>query len=327
MTFKDIKGNDDVIRALAGMVDSGRIPHAIMFNEDDGGGAFPICLAFLNCLFNGGDGSTRIDRLMHPDIHFIFPIQRQNNTTSVAFISQFRALVAGNPSFSEMDLLNALGVTGKQTTIAVDEANYICSKLAFNSLEGGFKAVVIYLPEKMNAAAANKLLKTLEEPSEKTVILLITHNPEGLLSTISSRCLNIRVRPARHSETNDNGDEFADRELFDTLMEALVSRNLSSALDVSESLAALPSRERASAFCQYASGQLRKIFLTQQGMSRLAGTGDSESGKVAAWANSCRKTFPRQAASCLDRAVTLIERNVNMKILFCDLVNRMFLSI
>ena len=55
--------------------------------------------------------------------------------------------------------------------------------------------MVMYLPEKMNAASGNALLKMVEEPPEKTLFLLVTHAPESVLTTIASRCLHLRVEP------------------------------------------------------------------------------------------------------------------------------------
>lgn len=327
MTFGDIKGNEDVKNALMRMVDSHRVPHAMIFSEDDGGGAFPMCLAFLQYLFYGNQESSKIARMMHPDIHFVFPIQAKKGVTSSSYASEFRTMATADPYFTERDLSNSMGVEGKQITITVDEAGYICDKLAFNSLEGGYKAVVIYLPEAMTIAASNKILKTLEEPSEKTVIVMISHDEGALLQTISSRCQHIRIRPDRTRAVAET-DEMAEcRALFTELMTALTERKLSAALDVADSLAALPSRERGAEFCRYAAGQLRKVFMVQQGMPQLSYVSPVDQSDVERWAKACKKTFPRLGMGMLDRAVMLIERNVNQKILFCDLVDRMFLSI
>ena len=293
MTFAQIQGNDDVKQALTGMVDEGRIPHAILFHEDDGGGAFPIALAFLQYLFcrerSGGDSCGRcpscgkIGRLIHPDVHFVFPTAA--GALSEQFLEPLRRLVAERPAFREAELTDALGLAGKVPMIAVAESRRLLEKLSLSALEGGWRAVVIYLPERMNAEAANRLLKIIEEPPAQTQFLLIAHQMERVLPTIASRCQRIRVRAA--------------------------------------GAAAAATRESAKAFCAFTADRLRQVFLAQQGVE---GIGEI-SPQARGWAAKCRKTFPRQALEVLDRTQTLIGRNVNLKILFTDMTDRLFLLI
>ena len=322
MKLSDIKGNDAVRKALAGMVDSGKVPHSILFHENDGGGAFPLCMSFLQYLFYGDSENSKIAKLIHPDIHFVFPVIA--GKLSVNYIDNFRELALSRPSFFESDLNGACGFEGKLTGIAVPEANALLSELAFNSLEGGYKAVVIYLPEKLNAAAANKLLKSLEEPSGKTIFLMITHYPERVMQTISSRCQTIRVRPDNAQREFGEENEEECRELFISLMESLMARDVYKGLEVGEQLASLSSRDKAKAFCRYSSGCFRKIFLLQTGLDSIAGIPDEERDYYMRLAGSFKRTFPRSALGIMDRAQLLIDRNINQKILFCDLVNRLF---
>lgn len=321
MRFSEITANEDVLRALSGMVDSGKIPHAIMLHEDDGGGAVGLANAFLQYLYcksrSGGDSCgecpscNRISKLIHPDVHYIFPVNAGN--LSVNFAKQWRELVLGNPVFTENDLTEALGIEGKSSLIAVGEAKAMLETLSLSALEGGYRSVVIYLPEKMNQEAANRLLKVIEEPPRLTQFVLITHSPEKILQTIASRCQRIRVMPC--SGLRKTRVEFPE---FDTLMDALVRKDLSAALEASDALAALPSRESAKSFCVFAGERLRDIFLAQQGLSAA----DERTGRLA---SSLKKTFPRTALQAFDRARMLIERNVNLKILFTDLANRLYM--
>lgn len=321
MRFADTGCRPEVLRTLAGMVDSGRIPHALMFSEPDGGSAFATALAFLQYLYcgsrSGGDSCgecpscNRITKLIHPDVHFIFPATAPR--TSLSLIAEFRALVQQNPHFKEAELYEALGMESKSAIIAVAEAREVLSTLALSALEGGYRSVVIYLPEKMNQEAANRLLKAIEEPEEKTQFILITHSPEKVLTTIASRCQHIQLGGAMPAP------EFQDPELLDRLMDALLAHDLFAALGVGEEIASLPSRENAKAFCKFAADAMRKLFLAQQGIALQAGIGDKE----LKWAKGARKTFPRAALAALDRASRLIERNVNMKIVFTDLVDRL----
>lgn len=320
MRFADTGCRPEIQATLAGMVSSGRIPHAIMFSEPDGGCGFATALAFLQYLYCSARGAdscgecpscNRISKLIHPDVHFIFPTTAPR--TSLSLIQEFRALVQQNPHFKEAELYEALGVESKSSLIAVAEAREVLGTLSLSALEGGYRSVVIYLPEKMNQDAANRLLKAIEEPEEKTQFLLITHAPERVLATISSRCQHIQLGGSMPAP------EFQEPELLKKLMEALLSRNLLEALAVGEELAALPSRENARAFCKFAAESVRKMFLVQQGIDLPGGV----LGMENEWAARARKTFPRAALGCLDRASRLIERNVNMKIVFTDLVDRL----
>ena len=316
MTFDDIQGNDQVKQALQNMVAVGKVPHAIMFHEDDGGGAMAFCLAFLELLF----GSPKVSRMIHMDVHYSFPC---TGGLSEPFLPQWKELVLSNPNFTENEFNEALGFESKSAIIAVPEAKAILSTLAFNPLEGGYRAVVVYLPEKMNADAANRLLKAIEEPEGRTQLLFITHSPDKVLPTISSRCLRIRLVP----DNNVKGNEYLgpNMDLFRSLMDALLARDLGSALEVGEELAALKSREKMKSFCRMAGTALRDIFMIQQGLPQLSTGGGGE--YLQELASKCKKTFPRKAQAVIDRANMLIDRNVNQKILFCDMVDRLFVMI
>lgn len=308
----------DIRQTLSAMAASGRVPHAILLHEDDGGGGVSIAVDFLKKLY--GD-NPRVAKMIHSDVHYIFPLVLSGDSVSQQYAGQWRDLVLGNPSFTENDLYEALGFEGKNTVISVREANALIQTLGRYSLEGGYTSVVVYLPEKMNSTAANKLLKILEEPPAQTLFVMITHSPERLLPTILSRCQLFRLPSG--GAASDAVLRYNDGSLLASLVEALSTKDLSAALAVGEALADLPSRDSARAFCRYASEKMRRVFLVQQGLKSLAGEDD----EVAAWALRCRKTFPRKALEALDRASRLIERNVNLKILFTDLVDRLYHNI
>ena len=308
----------ELLNTLCGMVDSGRVPHALILHEDDGGGGVALAMQFLQHLYGG---NPRVAKMIHPDIHYIFPLVQAGDSVSEQYAKEWRALVQENPAFSEGDLYEALGFEGKTTVIAVKEANALLRTLSQYSLEGGYTTVLIYLPEKMNSVAANKLLKILEEPPQQTLFLMVTHAPERLLPTILSRCQLFRMS----SGTDAAGVtlRFDDGGLLAELMQAAISRNLSAALEVGEQLAALPSRDSMRAFCRYAAEKMRHVFLLQQGLDQLAG----DDAEAREWAARCKKSFPRKALEALDKASQLIGRNVNQKILFTDFVDRIFVNI
>lgn len=324
-----IYGNTDLVAALHSMAGSGKVPHAILLHENDGGGAFPIAIDFLTALYGG---NPRVEKLIHPDIHFVFPVAGPDKPVSAQFLTKWREMALENPYFTEDELYSAIGIEGKQGNISVGEARSILDTLSLSAVEGGYRTVVIYLPEKMNVQAANTLLKMVEEPPEKTLFIMIAHQDERVLQTISSRCLSMRVRPLSREEAEDahsaGREESARmRDLFHDLMNALVEKDLLSALEAAEVMAALPSREKQKSFCIRASESIRNIFLLQQGLSSLADIPEGEEEFYRKVAASGRKSFPRHAAAAIDRAVTLLERNVSQKILFTDLACRLYTNI
>ena len=346
MKFSEIHGNGAVVKALAGMVDSGRIPHAILFHENDGGGAVPVLLAFLQYLYchdrHDGDSCgacpacNKVSKLIHPDIHFVYPVaggskvSSSDKPVSENYAGYWRELVAGNPYFYENEFYAALGIEGKSCVIALPEAKNILNSLSLTAVEGGFRSVVVYLPERMNQAAANSLLKMVEEPPEKTLFLMVTHEPEKVLGTIYSRCLFMRTAPlskedADRVHSRERAEDNAMLDILSDLFSALASRDLVSALEAGEAMAALESREKQKAFCKFAGRCLREIFLLQQGLSGIGDMTEDEEAFLQETARKCKKNFPRQALGLFDRAVLLIERNVNQKILFCDLVDRLYM--
>lgn len=351
MRFADVIGNAEVARSLVSMADSGRVAHAMLMYENEGCGAMALALAYiqyLNCR-NRQDGDScgecpscrQMSKLIHPDVHYVFPVNKGSKTsddkpTSESYLAYWRELVAANPYFVEADLQRAIGIESKNGLIAVAEAKNIITKLSLTAVADGYKAVVFYLPEKMNQETANRLLKMVEEPPVNTVFIFITHAPEKVLQTIFSRCQSIRVLPLTKEEServkalNPNGDndEYnAFMDLFSDLLNALVTKDLLTALECSETMAALESREKQKAFCAFATECLRKIFLVQQGLPEIAGIPEQEESFYMNMAGRCGRKFCSKSVADIEKVVAMIDRNVTSKILFTDLVNRMFLNI
>jgi len=377
MRFADIKGNEAVKRALVNMADTGRVAHAMLFFENEGCGAFPMALAYLqylHCSDRQGSDSCgecpscrKISKLIHPDVHFVYPVNsgskctgRVKDITSDTYIQYFREMAVENPYFMESDLSSAIGIEGKTGAIAVQEAKQIIDILSLSPVENGWKTIVCYLPEKMNIQAANKLLKMVEEPPEKSLFLFITHNPDKVLQTIFSRCQSSRLLPlskddvaatltqvygidydlaqssaalaggsvgAAIREIRNSEDTDTYVSLFSSLMNAVLSRDLCGALDAGDSIAALGSREKQKAFCNFASECVRKIFLVGKGLDNIAAISPKEREIVESAAYKCSSAFCVKALQHLDNASRLVDRNVNQKMIFCDLVDRFYLGI
>ena len=351
MRFADVIGNVEVARTLANMADSGRVAHAMLMYENEGCGALALALAYvqyLNCSNpSGGDSCgecpscRQMSKLIHPDVHFVFPVNKGPKTsddkpTSESYIKYWRELAVADPYFTESDLQKAIGIESKNGLIAVAEAKSIINKLSLTAVGDGYKAVIFYLPEKMNQETANRLLKMVEEPPVQTLFIFITHAPEKVLQTIFSRCQSVRVMPLTKEEVarvnalkplSEDSDADVFQELFYDLMNSIVSRDLMAALECGEAIAALDSREKQKAFCAYAGDCMRKIFMIQRNMPQIAGVEDGEQEFYASLAQKCGQEFCSKSMTNIEKVVAMIDRNVNSKILFCDLVNRMFLSI
>lgn len=373
MRFADIRGNAQVKEALRGMADSGRVPHAILMHEDEGGGALPLAMAFLqylNCREpHDGDscGSCpsciQTGKFIYPDTHFTFPITTGGKVSGEAkslvcdnFKEYFRALAVENPYFLENELYSALGFEKKSGLISKAEGAAILKILSLSSISDGYRAVVMLLPEKMNQETANMLLKSIEEPAPKTLFILITHSPEDVLQTISSRCLHLRVAPlssdevaqalverfsvepsrageaallsggsvgvAKHS-LEESEDMVIYRDLFMELIRSVLRRDLLGCLTVGETLSAIDSREKQKAFCKFAGESVRKMYMVRQGQTALARVLPSEESFIAEVAPQVGEGFFATAISVLDKAYLMLSRNVNQKILFTNMVDKL----
>ena len=202
MQFSDILGQDYIKNHLTKSALLGRIPHAQLFVGPEGSGALAMAIAYAQFVLcnnsgnenKGGNDSCNLkfESLSHPDLHFIYPnVTNEDVKTkpkSADFILDWREFVSKNPYGSLFDWYKYLGVQNKQGEIRVDDAQDILKSLALKSYEGGYKIMIVWMADKMNIAASNKLLKLLEEPPEKTLFILISENEEDIIQTIRSRC-------------------------------------------------------------------------------------------------------------------------------------------
>jgi DNA polymerase-3 subunit delta' len=197
MRFSDILGQENIKNHLQQSANNGRIPHAQLFVGNEGSGTLPIAIAYAQYLLcldseNADSCNVKCDNLSHPDLHFAFPITSNDKVKkhpiSKMFLSEWRQFITEQPYGNLFNWLKTIGIENKQGIINVDEAEAVVKSLQLKSYEGGFKVMVIWMAEKMNIAAANKLLKLIEEPPEKTVFILISENEEQIISTIRSRC-------------------------------------------------------------------------------------------------------------------------------------------
>ena len=209
MLFKDILGLTHIKNHLTQSADAGRTPHAQMFVGPEGSGTLITALAYARYLLCGNSGgentqgdescNIKCGQLTHPDLHFAFPVSNTDRVKSHAvssnFLNEWRQFIQEQPYGNLFDWYQLIGIEKKQGQIGVDEAHDIVKKLSLKSYEGGYKVMLVWMAEKMNIAASNKLLKLIEEPPDKTVIILIVEDEELVMQTISSRCQVLHFPP------------------------------------------------------------------------------------------------------------------------------------
>nr|WP_299345346.1 DNA polymerase III subunit [Allomuricauda sp.] len=209
MLFKEVLGLEHIKNHLTATSDNGRVAHAQLFIGPEGCGTLPMALAYAQYLLckntkgenDGGNAACNLkcSSLSHPDLHFAFPVANSDKIKSHAvsdlFLEEWRKFVQEQPYGNLFDWYRAIGIEKKQGQIGVDEAHDIVKKLSLKSYEGGRKVLIIWMAEKMNVAASNKLLKLIEEPPADTVLILIAENEEQIISTIRSRCQILHFPP------------------------------------------------------------------------------------------------------------------------------------
>jgi len=203
MQFKDIPGQDKIKKRLIRSVIENRVSHAQLFLGPEGSGKLALALAYaqyINCKHRTPEDScgtcptcNKFSKVIHPDLHFLYPVNKtkeidEKNVTSKDFILPWREfLIENNFYISLPDWYEKIGIEKKQGFIGKYDSDIVNHTLAYKAYEADYKILIIWMAEKLHHVAANKLLKNLEEPPEKTLFILISENQEQLISTILSR--------------------------------------------------------------------------------------------------------------------------------------------
>ena len=211
MTFADIPNQLAVKQLLRQSVQRNHVAHAQLFRGNEGGAALALALAYaqyLNCEGRAAEADDscgtcpacfKTAKLAHPDLNFIVPVTTtkavSKDAVSQKFMADWRAFVLDNPYQGLNDWLQHIGAENKQGNISKEEAGQILKLVSLKAFEARYKIVIIWQPELMHPAAANAVLKLLEEPPPATIFLLVSHAPERLLPTILSRVQPVAVRP------------------------------------------------------------------------------------------------------------------------------------
>lgn len=201
MKFSEVIGQEEIWARLMDMTEKGHIPHALLFCGPKGCGKMAVALAFASFLMGERDeanlepgmsltdeqrrASAMLKKWEHPDLHFTFPTIKtsdmggDHNPVSLDFIKEWKEmLLSQGPYVLISDWMQRMGKSdadfNKQAIITVEETDNISRELSMMSSQGGYKISLIWLPERMNIQAANKILKLLEEPPRQTLFLLVS---------------------------------------------------------------------------------------------------------------------------------------------------------
>ncbi|HPM87012.1 MAG TPA: DNA polymerase III subunit [Bacteroidales bacterium] len=367
MNFSKIPGQKEVISRLIRSVKEERVSHAQIFTGPEGCGSLAVALAYakyISCEDRSEEDScgkcrscVKYEKMIHPDLHFVFPVIRKggkdNEPVSDSFIESWREFAGRSPYFTLNGWLNSIEVGNAQGLIFSSEAAEIIKKLSLKTFESDFKIMIIWLPEKMHPSAANKLLKMIEEPPEKTIFLLVSDEPDKIIPTIMSRCQLIRLPGFSNDEITGyltdilkaerqkasevarvaNGNIIKAIELYEdedassrnldrfkNLMRYAWKRDIISIIGWTEDISAT-GREAQKNFLTYSLRILRENFMMTLGQQKnnlvfLAGEEASFSGNFHPFVND-KNIF--LLTDEFNLAFSHVEANGNPKIIFLDL--------
>ena len=375
MYFKDILGQKGLVAQLCRMVDENRLAHALMFTGPSGNGKLPVAVALARYILcrdrRNGDACgccpscVKMDKLVHSDLHFVFPVKKKKGSSSDSapvsddYISEWRELFLKEPYFSYSDWLEMLDVENQQPMIYEKESSEILRKLSLKSREGGWKIVIMWLPEKMKEACSNKLLKILEEPPAETLFLLVAESTEHILPTILSRTQRVEIPriasddiatalqrryaldadTARSVAQQSGGDwEKAESmlrvdndkkiylELFMTLMRMAYKRDIMAMKQWSEQVAAL-GRERQKGLLEYCQRMIRENFIMNFRRNEMLYLTPEERNFSVNFSPFVNENNIFGIVEEISEAQKHVEQNVNAKMIFFDMALRMIVWI
>ena len=366
--FKDVIGQEALKEKLRREVDEGHIPHAQLFCGPSGVGKLALALAYARylCCTNRKDGEAcghcqsckQWEQLMHPDVHFMFPIvssEKKKKSICADYLTEWRELLINSPYFSYSQWLEAIDAENSQALIYAKESDEITKTLNLKPIQGDFKITIIWLPEKMNEPCANKMLKLLEEPPERTIFLLCSEEPERMLPTILSRAQRINlprlteieiaealqnkygIEP-RDSETlahlangsfvkaldqihlNEDNDKYL--ELFISLMRLAYARRIREMKAWSEEVASL-GREKQKELLTYCQRMIRESFMANFHQKQMSYMNLEEQNFTSRFAPFVNEGNAMGIMHELSEAQIHIEQNVNPRMVFFDLSLKM----
>ncbi|MGM9759752.1 MAG: ATP-binding protein [Parabacteroides sp.] len=364
MYFKQIVGQETIKQRLIQSAQSGQIPHAQLFTEHSGYGAFPLALAYaryLNCTNRGESDAcghcsscVKFDSLAHPDLHFVFPIvQKKEKKKEICddYLPEWRAFLTDHSYFDLDQWLECMDAGNSQALIYSRESEEIIHKMTLKIYEAEYRILLVWLPEKLHPVCANKLLKIIEEPPAKTVMLLVSEAPELILGTILSRAQRIPVGPiqeeamtqalvATYGLSKEDAAQVAHLsqgsflkaadtisldeenqfylEMFKSMMRNSWARNVKEMKAVADTLAGI-GRERQKNFLSYCQHLIRENFIYRFQAPEMTYMNHAESSFSIKFAPYVNERNVIGLMDELSRAEVEITQNVNAKMVFFDL--------
>ena len=257
----------------------------------------------------------------NPDIHYFFPInttKSSNNDECINFMQQWIEINTSKPGFDLADWYEKIELGNKQGVIGKKQAENINKINSMKSYQGGLKVVIIWMAEKMNVHAANKILKTIEEPSKKTVFILICENENEILATIRSRCQKVYFghQPVDNQEVNEENEGL----FLNWARSAFRAKNDKSAIldliDFAEKMSS-KTREEHKAFMRFCLSVFRDCLLYNYRV-----IDNSEKYKcglvLSKFAPFVHESNIELFCDEIEKGYLEIERNGNSKIIFLD---------
>ena len=376
MKFSEVIGQQQVAERLQQLADQQRVPHAIMICGPQGAGKMALAIAFASYLLGEREDETQIAekernsvamvrKLEHPDLHFSFPVFKtksmsaDHKVTSDDFMKDWLQFIKQGPYFTLNQWTGTIGVENQQTKIYVGESDLLTKKLSLTASQGGYKVAIIWLPEKMNAECANKMLKLLEEPTPRTVFILVPEEPEKIIETIRSRTQQIYIKAIQQEEIKKalirqrgldeqnatriarmaNGNwlkalEELDSEnekrqfleLFISLMRLTYTKQLGELKTWSENVASL-GREKQKRMMEYFLHMVRENFMYNFNQPQLSYMTQDEENFASKFAPFINEANVIQITEQMQRTIPEITQNANPKILFYDMALQLIILI
>lgn len=365
MKFSDIVGHDKAKNLLRAMVDTGHLPHALLINSPAGVGEMMLARTFvqyLHCRHRTTDGEPcgkcpsciQHATFNHADTHFVFPVLKKKSggvTLSDDFLPEWREFITDEPFMNFQKWPALLGNANGQPRIYVDDADELRRKLSYSAHSSDVKVALIWLPELMMEAAANKLLKLLEEPADDTMFVLVSNNAAQILPTIYSRVQRVELRPLPDAVVaqmlvDNQGVNPTDAmalahnaagnysvavdmlkastltatflELFKQLMRSAYSRNVADLKLWSEKVADM-GRDTESRFMAYCQRMIRENFILNLSQPELNYLGADEQAFSSRFYPFINHRNVEQLIEEFNRARIDIEGNANAKIVLFDM--------
>ena len=370
MQFKNVIGQTAIKQRLIQSVRENHVSHAQLFLGPAGCGKLPLALAYAQYILCPNRTETdscgvcptcqKMQKLVHPDLHFVVPTATtkkiKSNPESDLFMEEWREYVIQNQGYVDTSSwYSFLDVENKQGYMSVRDAASLLRKLSMKSYEGEYKIAIIWMAEKMRVDTANKLLKLLEEPPEKTVFLLIAEDAEELLATIKSRTALVKIPAldtasiemalqqrfgcdpqqahdaAMISEGNwlvasQSFKDFEDHKFFFTTfqqwMRLCFKAAYSELIDFSNNAKSL-GREKQKELLEYGLRIIRNSLLFNNNLAEIVMLPDDEKTFNSKFAPFVNPANLAQIAELFEEAMRQIERNGYAPLIFTDVSFKM----